>query len=231
MNRNYRNSSTIVTTMSQHLTLSFILGVSILSFAAPSVAQADVLYTNFGVGQTYDINSGNPVGNAFDGNDWAEANTFTPSVSGKLQSLQLALSCAFACPDPVTVSLNSDAGNQPGLVLESFSVAGAALGPIGTNNVPVLLNSVLLPQLLAGVQYWVAVSGPLTDTVAWNLNSTGDVSDQAISTDGGASWFAPSGNTPGALEVDASTVPEPSSFVLLVSVGLLVSRAHRRRPQ
>jgi hypothetical protein len=229
MNRKYRNPSTIVTTMSQRLPLSFLLGVSILVFAAPSVAEADVFFTNFGAGQTYDITSGNPVGNAFDGSDYAEADTFTPLVSGKLQSLRLALSCAFSCPDAVTVSLDADAGDQPGAVLESFSVAAGALGSIGVNNVPLLLNSVLLPHLLAGVQYWVAVSSPLTDNVSWNLNTTGDVSDQAISSDGGATWFSPSGNTPGALEVDASTVPEPSSFALLAGVGLLVSRVYRRR--
>jgi len=229
MNRKYRNPSTNVTLMPQRLALSFILGVSILVFAAPSVAEADVLFTNFGAGLTYDINLGNPVGNAFDGNDWAEANTFTPSFSGSFQSLLIALSCAFTCPDAVSVSLTADNGIQPGTVLESFSVAGGSLGPIGVYNAPLLLNSVLRPQLFAGTQYWVAVSAPLTDSVSWNLNNTGDVSGQASSTDDGATWFSPSGNTPGALEVDATVVPEPGSFALLVGVGLLVSLIHRRR--
>jgi hypothetical protein len=229
MNHKYRNPSTIVTTMPQRLALSFILGVSILVFAAPSVAEADEVFTNFGGGLTYDINSGNSVGNAFDGNDYAEANTFTPSVSGSLQLVRIALSCAFSCPDAVTVSLNADAGDQPGLILEAFSVAGGGLGPIGVYNAPLILDSLLLPHLVAGTQYWVAVSAPLTDTVSWNLNTTGDASDQAISSDGGATWFSPSGNTPGALEVDATSVPEPGSFALLVGGGLLVSLIHRRR--
>jgi len=214
--------------MTHRLALSLIIGASILVFAAPSVAEAGVAFTNFGPGLSYDINSGNPVGNAFDGNDYAQANSFLPAFSGPLQSLRIALSCAFSCPDAVGVSLNADSADQPGLVLESFVVAGGALGPIGINNPPLFLLSLLHPSLIVGTRYWVAVGAPLTDTVAWNLNTTNDLSDQAISSDNGATWFSPSGNTPGALEVDA-TVPEPGSFALLVGGGLLVSLIQRRR--
>jgi hypothetical protein len=229
MNGKYRNPSTIVTPMPQRLALSFILGVSILVFAAPSVAEAGIVFTNFGPALSYDINSGNPVGNAFDGNDYAEADSFVPSFTNPLQSLRIALSCAFSCPDLFGVSLNADAGDQPGLVLESFVVAGGALGPIGTNNPPVLLLSVLHPSLVMGTRYWVAVDAGLTDTVAWNLNTTGDVSDQAISSDNGASWFSPSGNTPGALEVTAT--PEPGSFGLFGGALALSLLLQRRRSQ
>jgi hypothetical protein len=214
--------------MTHRLALSLIVGGSILVFAAPSVAEAGAVFTNFGPALSYDINSGNPVGNAFDGNDYAEANSFLPSFSGSLQSLRIALSCAFSCPGAVGVSLTADNADQPGLVLESFVVAGGTLGPIATNNPPLFLLSVLHPSLIVGTRYWVAVGAGLTDNVAWNLNTTGDVSDQAISTDNGATWFSPSGNTPGALEVDAAA-PEPGSFALLVGGGLLVSLIHRRR--
>jgi hypothetical protein len=110
--------------------------------------------------------------------------------------------------------------------LESFVVAGGALGPIGTNNPALFLLSVLHPSLIVGTRYWVAVGAGLTDNVAWNLNSTGDVSDQAISSDNGATWFSPSGNTPGALQVDA--IPEPGSY-RFVGGGLLLSLLLRRR--
>ena len=166
--------------MSKRLALSYVLGVSMLVVAAPSVAGAATVFTNFGPSLTYDINSGNPVGNAFDGSLYAEANTFSLSSSASLDSLLLALSCAFVCPDAITVSLTADNGDQPGAILESFSVAGTGLGPIGVYNAPQLLLSVLHPTLSAGVQYWIAVSAPLTDNVSWNLNNTGDVSDQAI---------------------------------------------------
>jgi hypothetical protein len=236
MTSKYRIPSTTVTFMPQRFALSFVLGVSLLGLAAPSVAEAGTVFTNFGPALSYDINSGNPVGNAFDGNQYAEANTFSSSFTGSLDSLLLALSCAFSCPDAITVSLTADNGDQPGAILESFSVNGTGLGPIGVYNAPILLNSMLHPVLSVGVQYWVAVSAPLTDNVSWNLNTTGDASDQAMSTDGGATWFSPSGNTPGALEVDASATtvgaPEPGSAALLVGGGLLLAliRQRRRKP-
>ena len=213
--------------MTQRVALSLILGASILVFGAPSVAEAGTIFTNFGPVLSYDINSGNPVGNAFDGNDYAQANSFVPSFTSSLQSLRIALSCAFSCPGPVGVSLNADNGDQPGLVLESFVVAGGNLGPIGTNNPPLFLLSVLHPSLIVGTQYWVAVGAGLTDSVSWNLNTTGDVSDQAISSDNGASWFSPSGNTPGALEVDS--VPEPGSSGLVGAALVLSLLLQRRR--
>lgn len=230
MNRSYLNPFPSVTFMPQRFAFSLILYTSILVFVVPSVAGASTIFDNFGPGLTYDTNSGNPVGNAFDGNDYAEANTFTAPFAGSFQSLRIALSCAFSCPDLFSVYLTADAGNQPGLILENFSVAGGALGPVGAYNIPLVLNSVLLPQLIGGAQYWVAVGAPMTDSVAWNLNTTGDISDQAISSDNGATWFSPSGNTPGALQVDAAAaVPEPGSSALLIGGGLLLSLIRLRR--
>ena len=122
--------------MPRRYAVSFILCASMPVLVAPSVAGAATLYDNFGPGLTYDINSGNPVGNAFDGNDYAEANTFIAPFSASFQSLQIALSCAFVCPDPFSVYLTADAGDQPGLTLESFSVAGGLSDPSGFTTVP-----------------------------------------------------------------------------------------------
>ena len=233
MNRNYRNPLTSATYMTHRFALSLTLGASILVFSAHSVAEASIVFTNFGAGLSYDITSGNPVGNAFDGNDYAEANSFQPSASGPLQLLRLALSCAFSCQDPLTVSLTANSGGQPGSVLESFQLDGSALGPIGTNNPLLVLTSVLHPSLTAGTEYWVSVGAGLTDSAAWNLNITGDVFDQAISSDNGATWFSPSGLTPGALEVDTATQnggsPEPGSSGLVVGGALLLGLLLRQR--
>ena len=109
------------------------------------------------------------------------------------------------------------------------------LGTFGSNNSPLVLNLSSGIVLTAGTSYWVTVadiSGG-SDVNYWNWNSTGDGSPQAISTDGGSTWFSPSGLPPGAYEVDGTTasVPEPSTLVLLASgvAGLLASK--RRRPR
>ena len=216
--------------MTHRLALPLTLGVALLCAAAAPTAQAGVVFTNFGPSLAYDTGSGNPVGNAFDGNDYAGGDAFTPSQTGVLSSLRLALSCAFGCADPFNVSLTADNGDQPGTVLENFTVQGTALGAFALNNPPLLLTSLVHPQLHLGTQYWVAISSPISDAISWNLNTSGDSSDQAISTDGGATWFSPSGNTPSALEVSvapAATTPEPGTLAFLLGGAMLLAL---RRP-
>lgn len=191
-------------------------------FAVSGVAHADtVLYTNFGPGSAYNASVGNAVGNAFDGNLYAQGDQFQASSTSKVSSLDIALSCNFSggCPDAFTVQLMTDSAGSPDSVLESFSVSGASLGIFGNNNLPVDLTSVLMPTLSAGTNYWVTVSSDANDSITWNWNSTGSTNSEAISTDGGATWFAPSGQTPGALQVDGPSVvtpvPEPETLALV----------------
>jgi hypothetical protein len=206
---------------------AFVIGTSPFAAATP-------IFTNFGAGQSYDTSGGNPIGNAFDGNTYAEGDTFVSGGNFNLGSITLALSYVFpgSVPDNFTVALKTDSGNAPGsTVLESWTVLGIALGPLGTNHLPLTLTSVLNPALTNGTRYWVTGSSDSNDSIAWNWNSTGDSSDEAISLDGGSSWFSPSGLTSGALEVDSRVIvptPEPSTIVLLCT-GLLTLVALRGR--
>jgi hypothetical protein len=209
-----------------HMTHSLKFNLITLMFVVPAASHAAIVYTNFGLRATYNITAGNIVGNDGAGDQLAQGDTFTPASTATLTSVEIALSCfgTGLCPTALTVSLDSDAGDQPGATLESFTVAGTSLGLLGVNNAPIVLTSVLQPTLVAGTQYWLAVIAPLTDNVVWNWNSTGDVSDQAESLDGGATWFSPSGQTPGAYEIDGtSAVPEPGALLLLATGGALIA--------
>jgi hypothetical protein len=202
----------------------------------PAVSSAEIVFTNFGPSQTYNTAVGNTAGNDFVGDNLAEGDTFTPAVSASFGSISIALSCELSsCPAPFTVDLTADSGlDSPGSVLESFTGSGLVLGPLGVYNPPIVLTASGAPiTLAAGTQYWVTLSTGLSNSIAWNLNSTGDTSDQAISTDGGATYFSPSGLTPGAYEIDSPTTtvaPEPNMALLLV-MGLAVAgtAASRRR--
>ena len=207
---------------------AFVIGAS--PFAA-----ASSIFTNFGAGQSYDTSAGNVIGNAFDGSGstYAQGDTFVSGGNFNLGSISLALSSLFpgSVPDNFTVALKTDSGDAPGsAVLESWTVLGSALGLFGSNNSPLTLTSVLNPALTNGTRYWVTVSSDFNDSIAWNWNSAGDSSDEAISSDAGSTWFSPSGLPPGALEVDsrAITTPEPSTIVLLCT-GLVTLLGVRGR--
>lgn len=205
--------------------------MSVLAAPALSPAAAVVIYSNFNAG-SYNISQGNPIGNAFDGNDYAEGDTFTLSGDAIFDSLRVALSCFASCTDPFFVTLTGDAGNQPGTALETFTVPGGVLRTLGASNPPLILNSVVKPALSAGTRYWITVAADLNDSIDWNLNSIGDMAAEAISADDGSSWFSPSGNTPGAFEV-RGIVPEPGGVGFMLGAGLLfgliaVTGSHKR---
>lgn len=200
-----------------------------LAAVLPATASATVLFTNFGPMLSYDVTQGNLVGNDFAGDNLAEGDSFTSAATGVFTSATLALSCVTGCPAAMnfTVDLTADSSDSPGTVIEGFLVTGAVLGALGNSNTPITLNSVLHPTLTLGTQYWITVSSSINYTISWNNNSTGDMNDQAVSTDGGATWFAPSGATPSALQVNGTT-PEPTTGALVGGVGLLLALARKR---
>ncbi len=214
-------------------------GIVALMVAAPAVSRASIVYSNFSAGFGYQTGDGNGVGNDFLGDNLAEADTFTPGATYTFQSLEIALSCEFStsaanCPDQVTVDLETSSGDAPsGTILETLPlVTGSTLQTLGASGY-VTLTSSAHPILTSGTQYWVVVIADLNDTVVWNWNSTGDVSDQATSLDGGTTWNSPSGQTPGAYEIDGTTsgsgTPEPGTLSMMLGGGLLLGLIRKIR--
>ena len=201
-----------------------------------SAAQASIIFSNLGPSGTYDTANSLIVGNDFVGDNLAEGDTFQASSNAIFGDFQVALSCISACPDPFTVALTQDSGSDsPGTVIESFTDSGLLLGTAGNNNPLLAFDSVLHPTLTAGTSYWITVSSDLNDSIAFSENITGDTSDEAISTDGGAPYFSPSGLTPGAYQVDSAAqtavTPEPDSFLLLASGLPLLAFARKFAPR
>jgi hypothetical protein len=195
-----------------------------LAAMLPATASASIIFTNFTPKLAYDVTQGNSVGDDFVGDNLAQGDSFIPSTTTFFSSARLALSCVVGCPAATnfTVDLTADSSDSPGAIIESFSLTGVTLNALGNNNAPITVSSVLKRTLFAGTRYWITVSTSVAYSLVWNNNSTGDTNDQAVSSDGGATWFAPSGATPSALEVDGSPTPEPSTAAFVTAAGLLL---------
>ena len=200
-----------------------------LALTAPGVARADIIFTNLGSGNSFDIGSANPVGfDFFTGDRDAQADSFLPLASAILTRIAISLT-AFDRTNaaPVTVSLVANSGGLPGSVLESWSIPAGALGAFGATSVPLFLTSILHPSLSFGTRYWVTASGGAADPIAWNLTLLNDPNPTATSVDAGVAWNK-LGLTPGAVQLEGSIAPEPASLAL-VATGLVVVAGFVRR--
>jgi hypothetical protein len=197
---------------------------------AAGQARADVLYNNFGPGDSYQTGNSWIIGR-FPGTSitWVQGDPFR--VTGgdfTLDRLTLALSWV-AGPNEADVQLRADAGGLPGATLESFHFSN--LGNFGNNNPPVAANSLLHPLLSAGAQYWVTASASDLTDIAWNLNSTGDRGPHAQSQNGGPFSLVDSDRGAYRVEATPSPVPEPGTLLLcgIGGLGLLGYRWGRRK--
>ena len=217
------------------------LGALALMIGAPVVSHAAIVYSNFGSSFGYNTSQGNTIGNDGFGDDLAQADTFTPSSTLDLSTIEIAISCLASgdCANNFTVDLTSDSAGVPNTasgVLASFTVTGSTLPVLGASTHLTLTYAGPTLALNTGTHYWIVVlpdaSG--TDQLVWNLNSTSDSSNLATAFAGGGSadtWFT-LGGTPGAYEVDGVSpggVPEPGTLGMMLGGGLLLGLLRKIR--
>ena len=189
------------------------------------------LFSNFGPSNSFNTTIGWGVsGSSASGGYRAQAQRFTPAVSGNLSTIQIAIGKASGS-GLSNISLVADNGGFPtGTLLESFSSVPAA-GNFGNSYAPRTLTSVINPLLEAGSTYWLrAEPADLTTSNAWNNNNQGDADRFGYAFSPGAWDALGPGSVPnaGAFRISATLVPEPGpALALCALVGALIVQRRR----
>ena len=100
--------------------------------------------------------------------DYTQADQFSPSASGPLDHIDVAIGVVNGT-SPANLYILTDNGDTPGSVLESFQIA---LGPTyGTQGIHLAATSALHPQLVAGQKYWLmGTRANPNEQAIWNTN-------------------------------------------------------------
>jgi hypothetical protein len=213
-----------------------------LSFVALGTARASVIYSNLGSPPQFNPGNGWHLdGGALVGQMLAVA--FTPSATVRVADAQLALGIVFTnlSQSPIVPYLALDAGGLPGTQLVGLTLAsGQSIGAFPPGNLATFICSSPCPMVNAGQQYWLVVQIPnlgpdyFNSQAEWNFTYINYASgtDFAFRENGTGWQFNSSTDLRPAFAIDGSlgsSLPEPSSLLLLASGVLGVMGAARLR--
>lgn len=195
----------------------------VCAMGAVGSARGDVLYDNFGAGNSYQATSGYGFGGSAP--NFGQAMAFTANNSYLLTGGDFGVSLSSGLnPSTFQITVHADESGLPGAVLEQVTVM-SQLGPFGLQNPPVVVNFLGTTLLNAGDQYWISMSAGAFTSAVWNGNNTGDVGPRAFRLNGGP-WTLATTGARGAFRLNGTLVPSPGAIGLL---GLFACAARGRR--
>ena len=216
--------------------LSCVLGSVSLLLACTVRLKADTIYTNLGLGQTFDTTQASVLGHSSNGNTYVLASTFIPTEDAMPTAVLMAIGLlASSQKPPLNIYIESSVNGLPGSILDSFS-------PVGNVSFQASLVqfscSSCLQSLTAGTTYWLVAqeSNPAVN-ISWyytgTANHPGGTAPAALNKTGSATgpWISNTSTTT-AFQVNGtpvvSAVPEPGTW-LLVGSGIIAAAFLRSR--
>jgi len=170
----------------------------------PAALQADVIYTNFGDGDSFLAGSGLIV--TRDEAAWSSAAvSFVPAAAYSLSSIELGASTLVPGSTGASLSIFADDDGHPaGTPLETIALDGL-LSSFGDPSPLLKVRSTVHPVLEAGQTYWVGMNAAAGGLAVWN--QTAALRTGFSTTDGARNWSA-SGNVQGAVQLNGKVVFE-----------------------
>jgi PEP-CTERM motif-containing protein len=208
-----------------------VTAVAVVCVGAASPARASsISYSNLATSAPSYL--GTPLvlsgGSSIVGVELALASSFSLSADASLDFLVLPLGYVLGT-NAVDLYLMSDVAGVPGTIIEAFHLTN--LANWGLSTPLVTATSLLNPLLVANAQYWVVAAAAGTSVFGWNLNNTGDLG--LASRINGGNWVGLPSSPAGALQVNATVVPEPASLTLLAfglaALAVIVRRSSQRK--
>lgn len=136
--------------------------------------RAQVLFSNFGPGYSYNTSDAWYTGGSSSGCAQVTAAKFTPPESALFEDAKLPIALT-AGTNQVAVYLETDNAGDPGTLIEGPINVTGLTGPPGS---VITAPSTLHPLLQGGTPYWLVVTSSNADTCSyWYFNSTGDMND------------------------------------------------------
>lgn len=202
-----------------------LIVASVMAMSFTSSSLGDVIFNNFGAGNSYNTGSGWTLSDGAPINvDWDQGDAFT--VNGGdyfLTHIDLAIGLVLG-QNRIFIDVYTSVGGLPGVVIDS-AVIEDQMGTFGSNNAPIVALFDGSTVLHSGVQYFITASTDTNTWAAWNLNSINDTGLHAFRQNLG-DWDA-NNNTRGAFRVKGDLVPAPGVLALLGMAGLVARRRRR----
>lgn len=156
-----------------------------------------------------------------------------PATSYTVDSVVVTLSGFFGSPEVVTLGFYTDGGATPGSLVGGTLTQPAGSGSDSSSATNYTFTTGSTVPLSANTKYWMVLSVP-TGMVGWswsNSDPSGPASFDGyyLSSNSGASFVHDTSAARFALQINASAIPEPSTYATIAAGCALALAVWRRR--